>query len=121
MTILEKKSARKKLSIMNLVEKGEYSPAYALMLVEQLSDDGKLTEIDYEELASYLEDLLNEESVKDDQPDKEIQEEIFVEEEIPQENETIQEENSDESLDETIEEETESEEYNQILEDEEVE
>lgn len=60
MTILEKKSLRKKKAIISLVEKGEYSPAYALMLVEQLSDDGKLTDSDYEELASYLEELLNE-------------------------------------------------------------
>jgi len=42
------------------VDKGEYSPAYALMLVEELSDSGKLTDDDYEELAEYLENLLNE-------------------------------------------------------------
>jgi len=59
MTILEKKSNRKKISIMNLVQNGEYSAGYALMLVEQLSDDGKLTDNDYEELATYLEELLN--------------------------------------------------------------
>ena len=60
MTILEKKSLRKKKAIYSLVEKGEYSPGYALMLVEELSDNGKLTEEDYEELAEYLENLLNE-------------------------------------------------------------
>ena len=62
MTILEKKSLRKKKSILSLVEKGEYSVAYALMLVEELSDAGKLTDNDYEELAEYLENLLNEEN-----------------------------------------------------------
>lgn len=60
MTIIEKKSLRKKKAILALVEKHEYSPAYALMLVEELSDAGKLTEADYEELAEYLEELLNE-------------------------------------------------------------
>lgn len=61
MTVLEKKSLRKKKAIMSLVEKGEYSVAYALMLVEELSDEGKLTDNDYEELAEFLENLLNEE------------------------------------------------------------
>lgn len=60
MTIIEKKSLRKKKAILSLVEKGEYSAGYALMLVEELSDAGKLTEADYEELAEYLESLLNE-------------------------------------------------------------
>ena len=55
MTIIEKKS------ILSLVKKGEYSVAYALMLVEELSDEGKLTDNDYEELAEFLEELLNEE------------------------------------------------------------
>lgn len=73
MTILEKKSERKKKSILNLVEKGEYSASYALMLVEELSDEGRLTENDYEELASYLEELLNEESVlKKEEENKQI-------------------------------------------------
>lgn len=60
MTIIEKKSLRKKKAIYSLVEKGEYSPAYALILVEELSDTGKLTDSDYEEIASFLENLLNE-------------------------------------------------------------
>lgn len=60
MTVIEKKSLRKKKAIFSLVEKGEYSVGYALMLVEELSDAGKLTESDYEELAEYLESLLNE-------------------------------------------------------------
>ena len=65
MTILEKKSLRKKKAILNLVDKGEYSPAYALMLVEELSDAGKLTDADYDELATYLEELLNKEPVEE--------------------------------------------------------
>lgn len=60
MTIIEKKSLRKRKAILSLVEKGEYSVGYALMLVEELSDNGKLTDNDYEYLAEYLEELLNE-------------------------------------------------------------
>lgn len=77
MTILEKKSLRKKKAIMSLVEKGEYSVAYALMLVEELSDAGKLTDNDYEELAEFLENLLNEEE----------NEEVTIEEEQTETNE----------------------------------
>lgn len=77
MTIIEKKSLRKKKSILSLVKKGEYSVAYALMLVEELSDEGKLTDNDYEELAEYLENLLNEEE----------NEEVAVEEEPTETNE----------------------------------
>jgi hypothetical protein len=76
MTIIEKKSLRKKKSILYLVEKGEYSPAYALFIVEQLSDEGKLTDADYEELAEYLENLLNEvEEVVEEPIEEEIEEE----------------------------------------------
>lgn len=74
MTVLEKKSLRKKKAIMSLVGKGEYSPAYALILVEELSDNGKLTDDDYEELAEYLESLL-------DEP-KEVEEETPIEENV---------------------------------------
>ena len=59
MTLLEKKSERKKKAIMNLVQTGEYSVAYALILAEELNDNGKLIDKDYEELAEYLENLLN--------------------------------------------------------------
>ena len=74
MSINEKKSLRKKKSILALVEKGEYSPAYALWLVEELSDSGKLTEEDYEELAEYLEDLLNKEEVNENIEEENIEE-----------------------------------------------
>lgn len=58
MTIIEKQSARKKKSIIYLVNNGEYSIGYALLKVEELNDAGKLTEEDYEELAEYLESLI---------------------------------------------------------------
>ena len=77
MTIIEKQSLRKKKSILSLVKKGEYSVAYALMLVEELSDAGKLTDNDYEELAEFLENLLNEEE----------NEEVAIEEEPTETNE----------------------------------
>lgn len=84
MTVLEKKSLRKKKAIMSLVEKGEYSVAYALMLVEELSDAGKLTDNDYEELAEFLEELLNEEeneevAVEEEPTEEEPQEEVPTE------------------------------------------
>lgn len=58
MTIIEKKSLRKKKAIMNLVRTGEMSIAYALMESERLNDEGKLLDNDYEGLAEYLESLL---------------------------------------------------------------
>ena len=58
MSIIEKKSERKKKAIMKLVENGEYSIAYAIMLAEELNDNGKLLDNDYEELAEYLESFL---------------------------------------------------------------
>ena len=61
MTILEKQSARKRKSIIYLVEKGEYSLGYALLKVEELYDNGKLTDDDYDYLATWIEDLLEEE------------------------------------------------------------
>ena len=58
MTILEKKSERKKKAIIQLVNSGEYSIAFALIEAERLNDEGKLLDNDYEELAEYLESLL---------------------------------------------------------------
>lgn len=80
MTIIEKKSNRKKMSILSLVKKGEYSVAYALMLVEELSDAGRLTDDDYDELATYLEDLLNEENKEEEIPNEEVVESTESEE-----------------------------------------
>lgn len=58
MTILEKKSERKKKAIYYMVKNGEMAVAYALDYVEKLNDEGKLLDKDYEELATYLESLL---------------------------------------------------------------
>lgn len=73
MSIIEKKSLRKKKAIMMLVESNEYSIAYAMMLAEQLNDETKLLDNDYEELMEWLEAKLNpptpepeEEVVEDD-------------------------------------------------------
>lgn len=62
MTILEKKSERKKKAIFEMIKNGEYSLGYALSEVERLSDEGKLIDTDYEELATYIEELLNKET-----------------------------------------------------------
>lgn len=73
MTIIEKKSLRKKIAIMNLVKSGEMSIAYALMEAERLNDEGKLLDNDYEELAEYLENLLTpEEPEVNEKPTEEI-------------------------------------------------
>ena len=58
MTILEKKSKRKMKAIMLLVESGEYSVAYAMIVAEELNDDGRLLDNDYEELMEWLEARL---------------------------------------------------------------
>lgn len=77
MTILEKKSKRKAIAIRNLVESGEYSPSYALIIAEELNDNGKLLDVDYEPLAEYLEELINiiEETVEETSSIEEIPEE----------------------------------------------
>lgn len=77
MTIIEKKSLRKKKAIMNLVKTGEMSIAYALMEAERLNDEGKLLDVDYEELAEYLESLLTPEET----PEEPLEENIESEEE----------------------------------------
>jgi len=72
MTILEKKSERKKKAIMLLVEKQEYSIAYAMIEAERLNDEGKLLDNDYEELMEYLESLLEPvETVEEEQVEQE--------------------------------------------------
>ena len=74
MNILEKKSKRKSKSIKLLVEQGEYSIAYALMLAEQLNDEGKLLDIDYEPLAEWLEEQLQPEEIVEEYPEEENEE-----------------------------------------------
>ena len=61
MTIIEKKSKRKATAILNLVKSGEYSLSYALMIAEELNDNGKLLDLDYEPLAEYFEEVINKE------------------------------------------------------------
>ena len=82
MTVQEKQSLRKKKSIYYLVKNGEYSLGYALLVVEELHDKGKLVESDYEELAEYIEELLDkvEEETLVEEP-SEIDESEPVEEE----------------------------------------
>ena len=76
MTIVEKSSNRKKVAILELVKNGEYSVAYALSKVEELHDNNKLTDIDYEEVATYLENLI---SVQEVEETEEITEENIKE------------------------------------------
>ena len=76
MTILEKKSERKKKAIMALVKSGEYSIAYAMLVAEQLNDEGKLLDNDYEELMEYLESLLTPEEPEEEEVPEEPQEEV---------------------------------------------
>ena len=42
MTLLEKQSARKCKALKNLVDRGDYSPAYALEKLEEYFDKGKV-------------------------------------------------------------------------------
>ena len=76
MTIIEKKSLRKKKAIMNLVKTGEMSIAYALMEAERLNDEGKLLDADYEELAEYLESLLTPEETSEELAEENVESEV---------------------------------------------
>ena len=58
MTLREKKSQRKAKAIKLLVDRGEYSPAYGLLEADRLNDEGLLLDVDYEPLAEYLEELM---------------------------------------------------------------
>ena len=81
MTLLEKQSARKCKALKNMVERGDYSPSYALEKLEDYFDKGKVIESDYEPLAEYLEDLI----------DNPVEEEIVEEEIIEESPEYIEE------------------------------
>lgn len=59
MSIIEKKSLRKKKAIMMLVESNEYSIQFAMIEAERLNDESKLLDNDYEELMEWLEAKLN--------------------------------------------------------------
>lgn len=75
MTIIERKSQRKKKAIMNMIKTGEMSIAYALMEAERLNDEGKLLDVDYEELAEYLESLLTPEEIPEEPLEENIESE----------------------------------------------
>lgn len=93
MTIIEKKSERKKKAIMEMVKTGEYSVAYALMEAERLNDENKLLDKDYEELAEWLEALLPVDE-PEPTPEPEVEETPEnVEEETQEENSEASEEN----------------------------
>lgn len=81
MTLLEKQSARKCKALKNMVERGDYSPSYALEKLEDYFDKGKVIESDYEPLAEYLEDLIDNPVEESTEP---VEEEIL---EQPQEGE----------------------------------
>lgn len=72
MTILEKKSERKKKAIMLLVQTGEMSVGNAMYEAEKLNDEGKLLDKDYEELAEWLESLMPVETEETEQLDTEV-------------------------------------------------
>lgn len=59
---IRKEIRKKKKALINLVKSGEYTIAYALMEAERLNDEGKLLDNDYEEVAEYLESLLEPEA-----------------------------------------------------------
>lgn len=80
MTNLLISSNRKKKSLLFQVKKGEKSPWLALEQAERFHDEGKIIEADYEELAEYLENLLNEEV-----PEEVSQEETEVSQEETEE------------------------------------
>ena len=71
MNILEKKSRRKAMAIRLLVETGEYSIPYALLLAEEMNDDGRLLDADFNDLVYWLEEKL--------EPQEEVVEEENIE------------------------------------------
>ena len=73
MTKLEETSKRKAEAIRYCVDRGEYSPGYALdSRLEPLHDNGKILDVDYEPLARYLDELMK-------QPIEEVVEEVVEE------------------------------------------
>lgn len=97
MTLLEKKSERKKKALMDLVKSGDYSVAFAMMETERLNDEGKLLDNDYEEVMEYLESLLKE---KENQQN--IQETSETAEEIENAEDTSESEPQEENFEENF-------------------
>lgn len=71
MTLIEKKSQRKAKAIRLLVESQEYSIPYALLLAEEMNDDGRLLDADFNDLVYWLEEKL--------EPQEEVVEEENIE------------------------------------------
>lgn len=64
MTILEKRSAVRVKALKKLVDKGEYTPEYAIGKLDELNSKGLITAEDYEETFDYLANLMEEEIEK---------------------------------------------------------
>lgn len=75
MTILEKRSAIRVQALKKLVEKGEYSPEYAIGKLDELNSKGYLTEKDYSETFDYFAELMVEELLEEEIVADEIEEE----------------------------------------------
>lgn len=84
-TIIEKKSERKKKAIMQLVTSGEYSIAFAMIEAERLNDEGKLLDNDYEELAEWLESLLEPQEEEETPEEPQENEEDFLQTDLTNE------------------------------------
>lgn len=65
MTRIEKTSKRKADAIRYCVEHGEYSPGYASDRLEELHDNGKILDVDYEPLAEWLDSLIHAEDIEE--------------------------------------------------------
>lgn len=85
MTIIEKKSLRKKKAIMELVKNQEYSIPFAMMEAERLNDEGKLLDNDYEELAEWLESLLEPQEEEETPEEPQENEEDFLQTDLTNE------------------------------------
>lgn len=84
-TIIEKKSERKKKAIIQLVQNGEYSIAFAMMEAERLNDEGKLLDNNYEELAEWLESLLEPQEEEETPEEPQENEEDFLQTDLTNE------------------------------------
>ena len=79
MTLLERQSKRKCKALKNLVDRGDYSPSYALEKLEDYFDKGKVIESDYEPFAEYLEELIDAPVVEEPSTEPVIEEEVIEE------------------------------------------
>lgn len=75
MTILEKRSAVRVKALKKLVDKGEYTPEYAIGKLDELNSKGLITATDYEETFDYLANLMEEEIAEVEVVEEDTQEE----------------------------------------------